>query len=242
MKEYDKRILEGLVAKYGKEYIMNAINEASWKKAFAIGALSASLLGAGHHLYTDYKNTERDMEHTEIQANRPANFDEKVEAVQKYMENAVKNYLEYTTKRRYNLNKDEDKEEIWKHIQLSPKELVLAAYETDFDLPMMMAQAHQESCFGVTPRARRTNSVFSVGSWDDGTDLYKYKTQNQSILPYIRLLQKDYMVNGKTELDLLKPGAFVNYRGHRYAGDLNYENAVKSIRNKIIKQYPVLAN
>lgn len=226
MREEDKRILEALTEKYGKEQLLEFLNSGGLKRALAIGAISGALLGAGNHLYRDYKNPEN-KEKIEMQAEKhlPANFDEKVDAVRSYMKYALEN-------QKYK----------YENLRLSPESLVLASIENDFDLPMMMAQAHQESCFGMTPRARRTNSVFSVGSYDDGTDLYTYKTQDDSIQPYIDLLKKSYMVNGKTELDLLKPRAFVNFRGNRYAGDPNYEAHVRNIRNRIIAMYPVLAD
>ena len=73
-------------------------------------------------------------------------FAEKVQAVKDYMTYAAKNVK---------LNPE--------NIQISPEEMVTACDSTNFDLPLMMAQAHMESCFGLTKRARETNSVFSIG-------------------------------------------------------------------------------
>ena len=151
-------------------------------------------------------------------------FQKKVEACKAYMEYALNN-------QNYTLEST----------GLKPETLVRASIEKGFDLPFLMAVAHQESCFGATPRARRTNSVFSEGSWDDGSDRVKYSDPNESVYGYIDLLNRSYLVNGKTLFDLLKPGSFVNGMGKRYASDANYENKIKSIRNKIIKKYPELA-
>jgi flagellum-specific peptidoglycan hydrolase FlgJ len=151
-----------------------------------------------------------------------ATFQEKVNAVNEYMTIAAKN-------QNYNPQ----------NIQLSAEAMVNACNQTGFDLPLLMAQAHLESCFGLTPRARRTNSVFSVGSYDNGVNAKTYPTQNDSIMPYITLMQNNYL--GKRGVDdILKPGAFVNGAKKRYASDTNYERKVASIRNKIRKKYPIL--
>ena len=101
------------------------------------------------------------------------------------------------------------------------------------------AQAHLESCFGITSRARKTNSVWSVGSYDNGKNVCTYNTQDDSIIPYIKLMQNNYL-NGKDVDDILKPGGFVNNKGMRYASDPKYESKVKSIRNRILQKYPEL--
>lgn len=161
------------------------------------------------------------------QGNKPMedpNFQEKVQAVNEYMAIAAKNQ---------NFNPA--------NIQISAEAMVNACNQTEFDLPLLMAQAHLESCFGLTSRARRTNSVFSVGSYDNGKNVVTYQTQNDSIMPYIELMQKNYLGQRGVD-DILKPGAFVNGANKRYASDKNYENKVASIRNKIIKNYPILAS
>lgn len=124
---------------------------------------------------------------------------------------------------------------------LKPETLVKASIETGFDLAFLMAVAHQESCFGATNRARRTNSVFSVGSYDNGKNAVTYSDPNQSVYGYIKLIENDYLVDGKTLMDLLIPGNFVNYDNNRYASDKDYEKKIKSLRNKILKRYPQLA-
>lgn len=125
--------------------------------------------------------------------------------------------------------------------KLTAEAMVKESEKYNFDLPLLMAAAHLESCFGATKRAQRTNSVFSVGSYDNGKNVIKYNHPNDSIEGYISLLNNDYLINGKTIDDLLKPGAFVNKNGHRYASKINYESLLKSIRNKIINEYPELS-
>ena len=159
-----------------------------------------------------------------IMSNQPdSTFIQRVNAVKKYMKAAAEN-------QGYN---PED-------IKLSPEAMVLAADENDFDLPFLLAQAHLESCFGLTPRARKTNSVCSVGCYDNGKNDCKYSTQDDSIVPYINLIKNDYLVDGKTIENLLQKGKFVNAINKRYASDPYYEGKVKNIRNRIVSRFPEL--
>lgn len=159
-----------------------------------------------------------------IMSNQPdSTFIQRVNAVKKYMKAAAEN-------QGYN---PED-------IKLSPEAMVLAADENNFDLPFLLAQAHLESCFGLAPRARKTNSVFSVGCYDNGKNVCKYSTQDDSIVPYINLIKNDYLVDGKTIENLLQKGKFVNAINKRYASDPYYEGKVKNIRNRIVSKFPEL--
>ena len=157
---------------------------------------------------------------------------EKIDTVFEKKVNACREYMEYALKNQ-NFTLDST--------GLKPETLVKASMEYDFDLPFLMAVAHQESCFGATPRARRTNSVFSEGAWDNGSDKVKYSDPNESVYGYIDLLNNSYLVNGKTLFDLLKPGSFVNGIGKRYASDKAYEQKISSLRKRILQKYPELA-
>lgn len=150
-------------------------------------------------------------------------FNKKVDACREYMKYAL-------TNQGYTLEST----------GLNPETLVRASMENGFDLPFMMAAAHQESCFGATPRAKRTNSVFSEGSYDNGRNAVIYNDPNESVYGYIKLLKRSYLVDGKTLLDLLEPGKFVNGVGNRYASDKRYEQKIKMLRNRIISMYPEL--
>ena len=157
---------------------------------------------------------------------------EKIDTVFEKKVNACREYMEYALKNQ-NFTLDST--------GLKPETLVKASMERNFDLPFLMAVAHQESCFGATPRARRTNSVFSEGAWDNGSDKVKYSDPNESVYGYIDLLNNSYLVNGKTLFDLLKPGSFVNGIGKRYASDKAYEQKISSRRKRILQKYPELA-
>lgn len=146
---------------------------------------------------------------------------------------AVKEYMEFSAIcQEYSPN----------DIALNPEFIVKIAEEKNFDIPLLMAQAHLESCFGLSPRAKKTNSVFAVGLYDDGTNACIYKTQNESIESYINLMQSNYLINGKSINDLLKKGSFIDMHNRRYAKDINYEYKIQNLRNKIIKKYPELLN
>lgn len=166
---------------------------------------------------------EEEVAEEDTLANDPV-FLEKIDAVEAYMRMALANQ---------NFSMDDT--------QLSAEAIVRASYNYNFDLPLLMAAAHLESCFGATPRARRTNSVYSVGCYDNGKNAVIYNHPNDSIIGYINLINNDYLVDGKTINDLLKPGKFVNMHGKRYASAKNYENKLRKIRNKIKQNYPILA-
>lgn len=150
-------------------------------------------------------------------------FQKKVEACRNYMAYALKN-------QNFTLESTE----------LKPEKLVKAAADSSFDLPFLMAVAHLESCFGATNLAKKTGSVFSQGLWSNGSVHCTFDDPNDSVDGYLALLASHYLIDGKTIYDLMTPGKFVNELGKRYAQDPNYENKVKSIRNRIIKMYPEL--
>jgi uncharacterized FlgJ-related protein len=148
---------------------------------------------------------------------------EKICAVRDFMHKSAKN-------QGYSINK----------ITLTPEAIVTACESENFDIPFVMAAAKLESCFGLSERAVKTNSVFAVGCYDNGKDYSFYDTQDECIVPYIQLLKNQYLGENKTILDILKPGCFVNFCGRRYASNVNYERQMASIRNSIIKSYPIL--
>lgn len=230
LKEY--YLLESYIGSVNESIDLNKLWQ-KYKQAIVAGVAITTILTSINNLpinrnakykLTDLVQNEFNNNESEISLEQDNNFQKKVEAVKDYIIKAVKNQ---------GYNPD--------NLQLSPEEMVRACEETGYDLPMLMAQAHLESCFGFGKRARETNSVFSVGCYDNGKNMAKYSSQNASIMPYIKLMQNDYLRDNKSVDDILTPNAFVNMNGHRYAQDKNYENKVKSIRNKILKQYPELA-
>ena len=227
--EHDRIILEALVDKYGKD---NLLNEAKIPRKLAtilgVGAIAGGLL-LGHHACTSHRDSNTDQ----IEApNNPYginNYDylkilEKQKAVKTYISSVLALHNKSLSDLRFN-----------------PDYLVLACYEHEYDLPLLLAQLQIESHFGTTPRAQRTNSMFSVGAYDNGTDAVKYKDQDSSIVPYIELIKKNYLQDDAKDVEQLLQN-FVDKNGNRYASNPNYENHIRLTRDKIIKLHPELLN
>lgn len=125
-------------------------------------------------------------------------------------------------------------EHVAKHIpknsKVDPELVVDLCIKYEFDIPLLMSQAKVESNWGTLGRAVKTNSVFGVGAYDDGTSKY-YDDVNDSIEPYIKLVKYNYLVNKSVDKLLTN---YVNVKGKRYATNTEYEVAVKRNRNKII--------
>ena len=194
------------------------------RRAIAIGTITLASACSYIDRIGNMSNDVKEQLKIELQAakERQNLHTQKVNACKQYMEWAAKNV---------NMNP--------KDIQLDPDVLVSACEESNFDLPLAMAQAHMESCFGLTPRAKSTNSVFSVGLYDSGQNAVTYENQNASVKPYIRLMKNNYLVDKSID-QLLTPGSFVNQDNKRYASSKTYENDIKSIRNRILRMYPEL--
>lgn len=109
--------------------------------------------------------------------------------------------------------------------------------EYNVDLRLALVQGHLESHFATKGTAARTYSIFNVGAFDGHSadkqikNGYGYKHPDYSVEPYLKLLTTDYLVDGKTELDLLNK--FVNKNGKRYASSTTYESMLKDRWNKI---------
>lgn len=116
---------------------------------------------------------------------------------------------------------------------ISADTIVKYSLKYDVSVSFVLAQAQVESHFGTRGIAKRTNSVFNVGTFDNGDILYKYNHPNQSIEPYIKLLKQDYLIDGKDVQDLMKTNNFVNHSGYRYASNNHYEYQIRRTYNEI---------
>jgi len=123
--------------------------------------------------------------------------------------------------------------------KLSGKDIVEKCLEYNIDIAFVLAQGQIESHYGTTGTARKTNSVFNVGAYDghsankQNKNGFGFNNPNDSIEPYLILLTNEYLVNGKTEYDLMNN--YINYLCMRYASNKNYERMLKSVYNKIKK-------
>ena len=103
--------------------------------------------------------------------------------------------------------------------------------EYGVDIRFVLAQGHVESHFATKGTARRTNSIFNVGAYDGHSakkqikNGFGYKHPDYSVEPYLILLTTRYLVDGKTEQDLLDK--FVDKDGKRYASSKTYETMLK---------------
>lgn len=121
--------------------------------------------------------------------------------------------------------------------KLSGGMLVEECIRHDFDLIFALSQAHLESKFGTRGMASKTNSVWNVWSMDGYSFEYikengkHYRSADESISPYIRLVKEYYMSDGKSYDDLLVN--YININGHRFATDKRYEKKLKILYNRI---------
>lgn len=123
---------------------------------------------------------------------------------------------------------------------LSAELLVSVCEDYDLDITFVMAQALLESHFGTRGKAATTNSVWNVGTYDNGIIKYTYDTPNESIEPYAKLLHDKYLmlgdsidVNDKNIINLLQDRGYINYDGKRFASARGYEDAMRKLMVKI---------
>ena len=120
---------------------------------------------------------------------------------------------------------------------LNGSEVLKGCEEYNVDICFALAQGQLESHFATKGVASKTNSVWNVFSYDNlkAEDIIKngrgYKHPDYSIIPYLELLCEKYLVDGKTEMDLLDN--FINVNGERYASNPNYETQLYGIYIKV---------
>lgn len=109
--------------------------------------------------------------------------------------------------------------------------------EYGVDIRFVLAQGQVESHFATKGTASRTLSIFNVGAYDGHSasrqrrNGFGFSDPNESIEPYLRLITTEYMVDGKTESDLMKN--YVNNLGMRYASNPRYESMLRSVYKRI---------
>lgn len=126
---------------------------------------------------------------------------------------------------------------------VAPTSLVNADYLVEgcknynVDLIFVLAQGTLESHFATKGVGGKINSIFNVCVYDNiksGNGIsknYRYSHPDDSIEPYLQLLTESYLVDGKTESDLLVN--YVNKHGQRYATYPHYEKQMASIMKRI---------
>jgi hypothetical protein len=120
---------------------------------------------------------------------------------------------------------------------IDPYLMIDLCWEYGVDIRFVLAQGQIESHFATKGTAARTLSVFNVGAYDGHSasrqrrNGFGFSDPNESIEPYLRLITTEYMVNGKTESDLMKN--YVNGLGMRYASNPRYESMLRSVYKRI---------
>lgn len=121
--------------------------------------------------------------------------------------------------------------------KIDSKKLFNLCDDYNIDVRFVMAQGQIESHYATAGTAAKTNSIFNVGAYDGHSadrqrkNGFGYSNPNESIEPYLILLRNYYLVNGKSEHDLMNN--YVNRRGKRYASDRYYEKSLKTVYNRI---------
>lgn len=113
--------------------------------------------------------------------------------------------------------------------------LVQLCSKYEIDITLVIAQAILESHIGTKGMAVQTNSVWNVGTYDNGIIHYTYKDPNESIEPYLKLIKERYLIKITVKGDtlqrdvrsLIADRGYVNYEGKRYATSPTYENLLR---------------
>ena len=113
--------------------------------------------------------------------------------------------------------------------RMSSENIVDLSLEYDYDIPLLMSQAHLESHFGTYTGG--TNSVF-------GVIRKKFNHPDDAVENYIILMKSRYIVE-RTPEEALSDGLTLEKGGGRYAEDPNYSVKISKIRNNIIDNYKI---
>ena len=119
--------------------------------------------------------------------------------------------------------------------EVSPKSRMSAdnianlSIKHEYDIPLLLAQAHLESRFGT--HTGRTNSVF-------GVIRRKFSHPDESVEDYIKLMKTKYLVT-RTPEEALAKGMTLESGGGRYAEDPQYCYKIRKIRNAILRDWKI---
>jgi flagellum-specific peptidoglycan hydrolase FlgJ len=119
--------------------------------------------------------------------------------------------------------------------KLDARLLVQLCGKYEIDITLVIAQGILESHLGTKGLATQTNSVWNVGSFDNGVIHYTYSDPNKSIEPYLKLVKERYLIKITVRGDtlqrdvrsLIADRGYVNYEGKRYATSPTYENLLR---------------
>lgn len=114
--------------------------------------------------------------------------------------------------------------------KLDAKMLVELCQKYNVDITFVLAQAMLESSLGTKGKAAVTNSVWNVGTYDDGQIRHTYKTVNHSIEPFLILIKEKYLGEHKTIANLTRDGGYKTLKGgYRFATFTGYEARLRTM-------------
>ena len=122
----------------------------------------------------------------------------------------------------------------YKNTKLNADTIYKYCNEYDIDWKFCLSVGIVETQLGTDPkayRAKRNNTVWSVGEVDNGKSHRRYNTVHEASKGFCSLINRMYKSTGKTEQELLHK--FTNINGRRYASSKSYEKILKSIYIKL---------
>lgn len=172
-----------------------------------VNALCASAIALGVSFFTDHTNIHRNHTRDTYIHRLESKFDASREA----LAIEVDNYIQAVAP----------------NAVVDPLNIIDLCSDYGVDIRFVLAQAHVESHFATKGTARKTKSIFNVGAYDGHSadkqikNGFGYEHPDYSVEPYLILLTTRYLVDGKTEQELLVN--FTDKDGNRYASSKNYE-------------------
>ena len=106
--------------------------------------------------------------------------------------------------------------------RMSAVNIVELCLKNEFDISLLMSQAHQETHFGTTGR-----NVFGIYG-------KRYAHPDSAVLDYINLIKSRYIINRSTEEFIASGMTYENNRKAKYAGDPNYPHRIHVLRSNIV--------
>lgn len=181
-----------------------------------------------------------DISGTNLAYESLASDDKRIELEKNYTNNYIKNIRSKVYEKLL------DEVTIYMHAvspnsKLDPELVTKKCLDHNMNIVFVLAQGVLESNLGTRGKAIETNSVWNVGSYDNGIIRYKYDTPNGSINPYLLLLKNKYLIDISQKGDtihkgiyyLLQDKGYKNLNGQRYATDPSYEDNMRKLILKI---------
>lgn len=137
-------------------------------------------------------------------------LNDSIDSLQKRLVNEIHNYMV----------------KVYPNTQMSAELITDICLTKNFDIPLLLSQAHLESHFGK--RTGKTNSCFGVVK-------KRYSHVNESIDDYVTLMQRSYVRHRSVEACIRNNFNVEGSTKYRYAGNPVYGQTIHKIRSKIIR-------